>query len=469
MKLKAEIFSQEEIKLVHQKTMELLENTGVWVKSRRAFQLMKEAGAQVDDETQRIYFTEDRIMEALKQAPKKIVLAARNPKYDYEIPSYESRHTMSGICTNIYDPYTGVRRESTKDDVRNVGRVFQKTITGMVAWTGCSAVDVPEKTHCLHEMAAILQGTSKHVQFELSNTLESNYAKKILDLVAGSREDFIKRKIASVLYCPVSPLTQDSNMLDAYLELSDYHVPVNIYPMPLIGLTSPASIFSTIVQINAEVLSAITIFQTANPGWPVIYGVASGAADVRTGAYVKSGEAPLVSLGGTALSRYYGLPCCVTGGGTFETMPAYLGGADLIDGIGTCDNGMAVSLEMILTEDEIAQRILRIYRGIQINENTDLVNEIMKEGPGGAFLAHKSTMKNFRDKDEIYSSPYYPSKLRGTINEKADSIAIANKIVRGILEGPIEDELPKEMVVTMEKLCAEADIYAHSIAIKNVV
>lgn len=460
MRFKAEIFSQEEIKLVHQKTMDLLENTGVWVKSRKAFQLLRDSGVRVDETNQRVYLTEDQVMGALNKAPKKFVLAGRNPVYDYEIPSFESRHLMSGICTNIYDPYTGECRESTKDDVRNVGRVFQKTVTGVAAWTGCSALDVPDKTHCLHEMAAIIQGTSKHVQFELNNTLEAGYAKKILDVVAGSKEQFLERKMASVLYCPVSPLIQEAGMLDAYLELVEYQVPVNIYPMPMIGLTSPASLFSTIVQINAEVLSAIAIFQAASPGWPVIYGVASGAADTRSGAYVKSGEAPLISLGGTAMARYYGLPCAVTGGGTFETMPAYLGGADLIDGIGTCDNGMAVSLEMILTEDEIGQRILRICRGIRINEYTDLVDEIKEEGPGGAFLTHRSTLRNFRDKDEIYTSPYYSSKLRGTINEKSDSIAIANKLVREILEGPIEDELPADAVAEMDRICAEADAAA---------
>jgi trimethylamine--corrinoid protein Co-methyltransferase len=460
MRFKAEIFSQEEVGLVHQKTMDLLENTGVWVKSRRAFQMLKEAGVRVDEDKQIVYLTEEYIMEAVRLAPKKFVLAGRNPVYDYEIPSYESRHLMSGICTNIYDPYTGELRESTKEDVRNVGRVFQKTVTGAAAWTGCSALDVPETTHCLHEMAAIIQGTSKHVQFELSNTLEAGYAKKILDLAAGSKDKFIERKIASVLYCPVSPLIQEAGMLDAYLELEDYEVPVNIYPMPMIGLTSPASMFATVVQINAEVLSAIAIFQTARPGWPVIYGVASGAADPRSGAYVKSGEAPLISMGGTAMARYYGLPCCVTGGGTFETMPAYLCGADLIDGIGTCDNGMAVSLEMILTEDEIGQRILRICRGIRISEQTDLVDEIKAEGPGGAFLKHRSTLRNFRDKDEIYSSPFFSSKLRGTINEKADSIAIANKLVREILEGPIEDALPEDATADMDRICAEADAAA---------
>ena len=55
MRFKAEIFSQEEVKLVHQKTMDLLENTGVWVKSRRAFQLLKAAGVRVDEDKQRVF------------------------------------------------------------------------------------------------------------------------------------------------------------------------------------------------------------------------------------------------------------------------------------------------------------------------------------------------------------------------------------------------------------------------------
>lgn len=179
--------------------------------------------------------------------------------------------------------------------------------------------------------------------------------------------------------------------------------------------------------------------------------------DPVTGEYVKSGEAALVSLGGTEMARYYGLPCAVTGGGSFETMPVYLGRADLIDGIGTTDNGMAVSLEMILTEDEIAKRCLRIAKGIRIGEDTDLTEDIKAEGPGGAFLAHKSSVKNFRNPDEMYHSRMFPSKLRASTFEKRDSIEIANKKVREILEGPVEDALPPEIQQKIDRICARAD------------
>ena len=458
MEINIKVFSEEEKKKVHEKTMEILSETGIWIKSSLAFDALKEAGARTDDKRCIVYFTEEMVKKALDSAPKQFVLGGRNPAYDYALPSKESRHLMSGITTNIYDPYTGERRESVKADVFNVGRVFQYAETGVACWTGCSAGDVPEKTHCLHEMAAIIAGTSKHVQFELSGPYESPFAAEILEAVTGGGPEEVRRRnIASVLYCPVSPLTQDKNMLEAYLALAEYEIPINIYPMPMIGLTSPASVFSTVCQINAEVLSALVLFQTIRPGWPMIYGVASGVADPITGEYVKSGEAALVSLGGTEMARFYGLPCAVTGGGSFETMPAYLGRADLIDGIGTTDNGMAVSLEMILTEDEIAKRCLRISKGIRIGEDTDLTEDIKKEGPGGTFIAHKSSVKNFRNPDELYYSKMFPSKLRSTTFEKRDSIEIANKKVREILEGPIIDPLPDEVQKRIDEICKRAD------------
>lgn len=457
MQIEIKVFSEEEKKLVHEKTMELLSETGIWIKSPIAFDALKAAGAKVDEEKNIVYFTEEMVMDAIEKAPKSFTLGARNPKYDFPLPAKESRHLMSGITTNIYDPYTGEFRESLKSDVVNVGRVFQHAETGVACWTGCSAADVPEKTHCLHEMAAIISGTSKHVQVELSSSYESPFAAQILETICGSKEEVINRKIASFLYCPVSPLTQDKNMLEAYLALAEYEIPIQIYPMPMIGMTSPASIFSTICQINAEVLSAIVLFETIHPGWPVIYGVASGMADPISGEYVKSGEAALVSLGGTEMARFYGLPCAVTGGGSFETMPTYLGRADLIDGIGTTDNGMAVSLEMILTEDEIAKRCLRISKGIQITERTDLTTDIKEEGPGGTFLAHRSSVKNFRNPDEMYYSKMFPAKLRATTYEKRDSIEIANKKVREILEGPMVDALDEDVQAKLDSICAAAD------------
>lgn len=457
MELKISVLSEEEKKLVHQKTIEILETAGIWVKSPVAFEMLRNAGARTDDERQIVYFTEEMVRDAIGKAPKSIRLGARNPSFGFSVPSGITRHIMSGIATSIYDINTGVKRDAVISDIVDIGRVFQKTETGAVCWTGVTASDVPQKTHNLHEMAAIIQGTSKHVQVELSSSYEAPFAARILETICGSRENVIRDKIASFLYCPVSPLTQDRKMLEAYLSLSDYEIPVSIYPMPMIGLTSPASLFSTICQNNAEVLSALVIFETAHPGWPVIYGSAAGAVSPVSGEYVRSPEAPLISLAWTEMARWYGLPCQVIGGGSFETMPAYLAGADLIDGIGCIECGMAVDLGMILADEEIGKRCMRVKKGINVTGAGDLTEDILKSGPGGSYLMTRSTMKNFKNKDEIYYDMTYPLKERAQVDERNANRDAANRKVREILAEPHEDALPEEILLKISDILKEAD------------
>lgn len=457
MELKISVLSEDEKKLIHEKTIEILETAGIWVKSPVAFDMLKGSGAKTDDEKQIVYFTEEMVREAIDKAPKAIRLGARNPEFAFSVPADLTRHIMSGIATGIYDIDTGEKRDAVISDIVDIGRVFQKAETGAVCWTGVTASDVPQKTHNLHEMAAIIKGTSKHVQVELSSTYEAPFAARILETICGSRENVIRDKIASLLYCPVSPLTQDRKMLEAYLSLAEYEIPVSIYPMPMIGLTSPASLFSTLCQNNAEVLSALVIFETAHQGWPVIYGTAAGAVDPMSGEYVRSPEAPLISLAWTEMARWYGLPCQVIGGGSFETMPAYLGGPDLIDGIGCIECGMAVDLGMILADEEIGKRCMRIRKGINVSGAGDLTKDILKAGPGGSYLMTRSTVKNFRNRDEIYYDMTYPLKERAQVDERKVNRQAANQKVKQILAGPHEDALPDDILEKINGILREAD------------
>ncbi|MGL4483455.1 MAG: trimethylamine methyltransferase family protein [Anaerovoracaceae bacterium] len=458
MKLSTKLLSESEILEVNNKAFELLEETGVHIKSEKALEALEVFGAKVDWDKMIAKLPEELVLAALDTAPKEFVLGARNPKYDYKVPSYSNGHLLSGISTNVYDPYTREKRPSLKQDIINAGRVFQTVDTGVAAWTAMTAMDMPDETHCLHEMAAILQGTSKHIQFELRKKEEAKYAIAILKEVLGSDKAIKERKIASVLYCPISPLSHDKDMLDAYLELAEYAIPVNIFPMPMVGLTSPASTFATLCQITAETLSGLVIFQSVKPGWPIIFGAACGVVDPRNGKYVKAGEQTIVCLGGLEMARYYGLPSAVSGAGTFETLPLYMAGADLIDGIGACDNAMAISFERIITEDEIGKRCLRLCKGMEINEKTDLVSEIKKAGPGGSFLGNKSTVKNFRNKDEFYFNEIFPPYLRVRDEEGIETMKIANKKVIEILEGEFIDKVPEETILNIEKICKKADI-----------
>lgn len=79
MQIEIKVFTEEEKYLVHQRTMELLSQTGVWIKSDKAFFALKEAGASIDEKRRIVYFTEEMVQRALAAAPKQFVLGRAKP------------------------------------------------------------------------------------------------------------------------------------------------------------------------------------------------------------------------------------------------------------------------------------------------------------------------------------------------------------------------------------------------------
>ena len=57
----------------------------------------------------------------------------------------------------------------------------------------------------------------------------------------------------------------------------------------------------------------------------------------------------------------------------------------------------------------------------------------------------------------MYYSKMFPSTLRAATYEKRDSIEIANRRVREILEGPMVDPLPEEVQAAIDEICRRAD------------
>ena len=155
---------------------------------------------------------------------------------------------------------------------------------------------------------------SKHGQHELHRAEQVPYLVEGLAAIMGGEEALRQSNAYSLIYCPVAPLTHDGPMLDAYLELGEWNLPVMMMPMPVNGTTGPASLFSNLALANAEALSTIVIFQLAHPGRPLIYASATGIVDFRSGAYLAGvPEMGLQSAALTAMGKYYGLPTGAAG------------------------------------------------------------------------------------------------------------------------------------------------------------
>jgi trimethylamine:corrinoid methyltransferase-like protein len=473
MRYESAFLSVDEQERVHEASMRILAETGIRFHGERALPMLAEAGAHVDADAGVARLPRELVEAALAKAPRSFVLGARNPAFDYPVPSRVSRYGLDGTAAFARDFETGERRYGTRRDVEDGCRVFQAADLGVMAWAPVGASDMPAPSRVLHEFVAMLRACSKHGQHELHRRDQVPFLAAALVAIAGSEAAVRERHEASLIYCPVAPLVHDGPMLDGYLDLGDLDVPVMIMPMPVAGTTGPASLLGNIVVANAEALSAIVAFQVAHPGRPLLYASALGSMDFRSGAFLAATpEVALESGALTTMGRFYGLPTGSTGSTSdahdtgpeavieklLTCLPPVAAGADVIVGFGEIDSDQTLVLEQILVDNEIAHLVERLVGGVDGRPGAELLDDVAEVGPGGNYLAQRSTRDGARS-GEFHEPSLLWRLSRDTWLDRGRPSMYdrARERVHEILEAPLADPLPDATVAELDRILAEAD------------
>jgi trimethylamine:corrinoid methyltransferase-like protein len=474
MRFTARLLSDADRERVHGESLRILAEVGIRFHGTRALPLLRAAGASVDEEAGVARIPAGLVADALALAPRSFVLGARNPAFDFAVPSPVSRFAIDGTAAFAVDFETGQRRYGTAADIRDSLRVFQAIDEGVMAWAPTAASDTPGPSRAIHEFLEMARWCSKHGEHELHRLDQVPYLVDGLRAIAGSDEALRARHPYSLIYCPVAPLTHDGPMLDAYIELGALDLPVMIMPMPVTGTTGPASLFGTVCQANAEALSAIVVYQLGHPGRPLVYSSATGSADFRTGGFLGgTPEMGLQSAALTEMGRHYGLPASAAGCTSdarepgpeaviekiLTTIPPVAAGADIVIGLGCIEGDQALYLEQLLVDAEVARLCERLVAGIDpAAAGPDLLADIAEVGPGGHFLAQQSTRRAVRSGEFfvprlIDRHPYEAWQAAG----RPSLYANAREEVRRILAGPIVDPLPDDVSDELDRILAAAD------------
>jgi trimethylamine---corrinoid protein Co-methyltransferase len=473
MRFEHRFLSDDDLARAHEESLRILGDVGVKFRGERALPLLEGAGARVDHETGIARIPRDLVEAALRTAPKAFTLGARNPAHAYRLPSPVSRYGLDGTGTFVIDFETGKRRYATLADVRDAMRVFQAADMGVMAWPPVSASDVPAESRPLHEFLAMAATCSKHGQHELHTAAQVPFLIAGLAAIMGGEDALRQSHAYSLIYCPVAPLTHDGEMLDGYLELGRVDLPIMVMPMPVTGTTGPASLFGNICVANAEALSSMVVFQLANPGRPMVYSSATGTMDFRTGAFLGgTPEMGLMAAALTDMGKFYDLPTTSAGCTSdahqpgpeavleklVSMLPPVIAGSDIIVGFGEVEGDQALALEQILVDNELARQCERLYQGISTVAGAELSADTTEVGPGGNYLACRSTRTatrsgEFLAPDLIERRPFeaWEAAGRPTMYEKA------RERVREILAGPQVDPLPEATTRALAEILAEAD------------
>lgn len=466
------ILSENEQRRVHDESVKVLEEVGVKLLSDRALKILGSNGAAIDTESRIARVPVDMVEEALETAPKSFTLGGRTPEFDVSFPSPISGYVLDlgGVFTR--DLRTAERRYATLQDNEDAVRVFEQMKHASVVWPHSIGEDT-SRSSALRATISTLMNTSLHVQDELEEPADVPFFIETLAAVLGSEAAVRSRKLFSVVYCTLAPLVHEGQMCDAYLDATEFEVPILIFPMPATGSTGPGSLFSNIVLGNAEALSSLVLFQMARPGTPLIFGDASGSTEFSSGGFLEGSPEMVLQTGARGeMARFYGLPNTQAGCLTdakepgpqavmekmLTTLPLVLGGVDMVQGPGALETSGVLCLEQIVVDDEIAGLCQRMRAGVDTSDSKDYFPDIKSVGPGGHFLMQDTTLKACRS-DEFYAPPLSDRNTyeRWTELGRPDMYGKARERVEEILAGPLDNPLPDDTVGNLQEILRRAE------------
>ena len=406
--------SRDEEELVHEQSLKSLAELGIMVKNERVLKMLDDAGATIDQEKSIAKIPEDMVNEAVRNAPKSLVLGGRDPKNDKRVPvETHALLATTGLAVYTTDIETGERRMSTDADLANFSKLADALDPIDICWTTVTATDVNQEMLAIRSLWTAMKNCSKHVQV-IPAARDGRDARKQVELaalVAGGEDELRKRPLFSVISCPIAPLSFDKGPVDAQVEFAKAGIPVVAMSMSLSGMSSPVTFAGTLVNINTENLASLTISQTAAAGAPFVYSSESAPIDMMTGVMdYASLSFPAICAGASQMAKRYGLPTMVASWGVETKTPGLLlsfsevfasalspfCGSDMISGAGSIDSAKGASLEQIVIDASIWEDVRAMMKKFDVTEETAALNVVAEVGHGNSFLNHLHTARNFR-------------------------------------------------------------------------
>jgi len=419
MKSSLQVLSDEERAEVHERSLRLLSQVGMRVETAHGRHLLRQAGAEVDEDHHLVRFPRSLVESCLQAAPKRFSLGARRPGWELAMNAGECTLLIDGEAVFALDGTSLQRRPATEQDWLEATCLIDALDEIGVYWSMVRPSDRSESTADLVEYwHRLFAHFSKHIQEVTPGPEQAPWLLEALQVVFGDRETIRQKHPWSFLLCPLSPLTLEGPFTDAYLALAGWNIPVAIMPMPLLGATAPGSLIATVVLGNCEVLATLCLVQAAEPGTPVLYAPALAVMNPRSGQYGGGAvENGLLAAAAVEMARYYGLPAEASGFSTDHHIPSIQAGyeralsalltalawPDILVGPGLLGGSLILSLEQLWIDVELFRLCRQARRGILCDGERYLEEVLKRVGPAGNFLSEPSTRRAFRS-GECYVS-----------------------------------------------------------------
>lgn len=466
-----DILPADAVEAIKTATVEVLERTGLEVRSDVLLKQLGAAGAVIDEEAGRARFPREVQEGALKLVPPDLPLASREPGLDVILDGTRGYLGVDGNAAEVVDLETDQRRASRKEDVAMGTRIGDALPQIGYIWQPAVSREMPVPSEPLHNLEANLNNTGKHIVMMTAVTPEQAEASaEMASLAIGGEQALAERPILSAFQCSVSPLVYDGGPLGAAVEFAKAGVPSGFMVMPILGATSPITRAGTLVINNAEVIGGVIAHQLLAPGARTFYASAVTTMDLWSGAANCGGPEDLVfQMANAQLARTYGLKSMV---GTFATgsktsdwqggaenalsgFASWISGVDMASGAGLLYAARVFSAAQLVLDAELWDLIASTSEGVGTWDAESLAIDVIDAvSPGGHFLDQEHTLTHMR---EVWQSKMFDRgnwedwEANGRPVSKTKAIARAMELWETHEPYPLPDGAPEAIREVVER------------------
>ncbi len=404
-------FTRKDLNIIHNVSMDLLENTGVKIVHKKAKKIFQENGAKVEGDI--VYLPRNVVENAIDKAPSQFTLYARNPDNNVVIGNNNSVLAPGFGAPFVRDLDNG-RRDSTFKDYVNFTKLASSSKHFDVL--GGVLVEPNDIDNNVRHAKMFYTGAKYSDKCLMGSSMGRKKAHDCLEMarILFAEDEIIRdRSVVISLINTNSPLQYDYRMLDSLIEHAKHNQALIITSGVMGGSTGPMSTTGVLVLQNAEILTGIVLAQLISPGTPVVYGFSASITDMRQGNLVIGSSEYVKLIGaGAHLSRYYNLPS--RSGGTltdslmvdtqagYEAMMVFMSTINngvnfVLHSAGILDSFMTMSYEKFVIDNEIIAMVSNIHSRMEINKDSIPIKVINSVGHGGHYLAEAHTLQHMKD------------------------------------------------------------------------
>ena len=405
------LLSEELIQKILDEAYEVLEKKGVFVENKEALSLLAQAGAKIDESSQRVLIKPELVKDCLASTPSTITFYDRKEEVKHLVGENEVHFDPGSAAVTILDSQTQQQRKADSQDVINFYRITECLEHIHFQSTGLISSDVPD---IISDSYRLYLGLLFSTKPSVTGTFRVEGFKPMYDMlvaIRGSAKELREKPLAIFDACPSPPLKWSNLTAQSLIDGARAGIPSELISMGMTGATSPVTISGTLVQHVVENLSGLVIAQLAHKGAPVIFGGSPSSFDMRKGTTPMGAiETMMIDSAYAQIAKFLNLPTHAymalsdskindaqagleTGIGAIV---AALSGINIISGPGMLNFESCQSLEKLVIDNEICAMAYRLLAGI-CQRDEPLAKDLL-EGleENSQFLSMPHTRKWYR-------------------------------------------------------------------------